>query len=122
MLSTPMTAAEHKWWRKHNRYLNGYAWQRTRKAVIKRDGKRCVDCHKRESRHNPLQADHISYAAYNVSGQTSTPLADLQTRCRRCHEIKTGRKFKDYSNRRVHQLVGWAIILAAILAYAIIRG
>jgi 5-methylcytosine-specific restriction endonuclease McrA len=120
MLSTPMTLDERRWWRKYNRYLNSRDWQRTRKAVLKRDGYKCRDCGKRGSRRNPLQADHQSYDAYNATGHT--PVDDLKTLCKQCHEIKTGRKFRDYSSRRVHQLVGWIVILAAILAYAIIRG
>lgn len=115
-----MTLDERRWWRKYNRYLNSRDWQRTRKATLKRDGYRCQRCGKRGNRRNPLQADHQSYDAYNTTGHT--PIGDLQTLCKRCHEIKTGRKFRDYSNRRVHQLVGWIVILAAILAYAIIRG
>jgi hypothetical protein len=70
-----MTPEEREWWHKYNRYLNRRDWQRTRQAVLKRDGNRCVDCATSGSRNNPLPADHLSYAAYNVTEQT--PLEDL---------------------------------------------
>jgi 5-methylcytosine-specific restriction endonuclease McrA len=86
-----MTPEEDEWWRKYNRYLNRHDWQRTRQAVLKRDGNRCVICGTSGSRNNPLQADHLSYAAYNTTGQTS--LEDLQRLCRNCHQRITGRQF-----------------------------
>jgi 5-methylcytosine-specific restriction endonuclease McrA len=68
---------------------------------------------------NPLQANHLSYAVYNATGRT--PLSDLEILCRRCHEKVTGRRSKK-RNQCTRQLLGWLIILAAILAYAISHG
>jgi 5-methylcytosine-specific restriction enzyme A len=109
--------AERRWWRKYDRYLNNRDWRRTRKAALKRDGYRCQQCGRRGSRRNPLQADHRSYAAYNATGRT--PIEDLKTLCKRCHQRKTGRRFKnDY--RRANGLLGWVIIIAiALLVYAL---
>ncbi len=111
--------AERRWWRKYDRYLNSREWRRTRKAVLKRDRYRCQRCGRKGSRYNPLQANHLSYAVYNATGRT--PIDDLETLCRRCHETYTGRRFK-IRYRRANNLLGWVIIIVALLAYAILHG
>jgi HNH endonuclease len=112
-------SASRRWWKKYNRYLNSRDWQRTRKAALKRDRYRCRRCGTGGSPRNPLQANHLSYDVYNANGRT--PLADLETLCRRCHQKLTGRRFKN-RHQRSQQPLGWIILLAAILAYTIIRG
>ena len=108
-----MTREEREWWRKYNRYLNSYDWQRTRKAALKRDGNRCVDCGTRGSWSNPLQADHLSYAAYNATGHT--PLDDLQTLCRSCHQKVTGREFGERHTLHPGLLISVIILIASLL-------
>jgi 5-methylcytosine-specific restriction endonuclease McrA len=115
-----MIGGDHRWWRQYDRYLNSRDWQRTRKAVLKRDGYRCRRCGTRGSRRNPLQANHLSYAIYNATGRT--PLRDLETLCRRCHQSVTGRRFKNHYRRRTKERWVWLIIIAALLAYALIHG
>jgi 5-methylcytosine-specific restriction endonuclease McrA len=63
----------------------------TREACLKRDGYRCRRCGLEGSVRNPLQADYISYENYNATGRT--PVGDLRTLCRHCHQIITGRTF-----------------------------
>jgi 5-methylcytosine-specific restriction endonuclease McrA len=111
-----MTGSQRRWWRKYNRYLNSRDWQRTRKAALKRDRYRCQKCGTRGDRRNPLQANHLSYKAYNATGRT--PLGDLETLCRRCHQKVTGRRFK--KRRGGNQFLRWVIITAiALLIYAL---
>jgi len=107
--------ADRQWWRKYNRYLDSRDWQRTRKAALKRDRYRCQRCGTRGSRRNPLQANHLSYEIYNATGRT--PLADLETLCKSCHEKVTGRRFKNYGQYGLgDQILGWIIIIAIALA------
>jgi 5-methylcytosine-specific restriction endonuclease McrA len=91
-------SANRRWWKKYNRYLNRRDWQHTRKAALKRDRYRCRRCGTRGNPRNPLQANHLSYAVYNATGHT--PLADLETLCRRCHQKLTGRRFKKTQSTR----------------------
>jgi 5-methylcytosine-specific restriction endonuclease McrA len=96
---------------------------------LRRDGHRCISCGRKGGRGNPLQANHLSYKAYNRTGKT--PLRDLEILCRRCHERATGRRFPDgYRGVRVaakrlvrrRKLLRWVIITAIGLgSYAILR-
>jgi hypothetical protein len=64
---------------------------------------------------NPLHANYKSYQAYNRTGRT--PLDDIITLCRRCHERSHGRKFKwryRYSRKVQRQAVGLVFILGAL--------
>jgi 5-methylcytosine-specific restriction endonuclease McrA len=110
-----MSRSGRSWWRKYNRYLNSRDWQRTRQAALKRDRYRCRKCGTRGNRHNPLQANHLSYHSYNATGRT--PLRDLETLCRRCHQKVTGRWLK---HRPGNQFLRWVIIISiALLVYAL---
>jgi 5-methylcytosine-specific restriction endonuclease McrA len=113
-----MTTDDREWWRNYDRYLKSYDWQRTRKAAIRRDNYRCQECGTRGGRRNPLQADHLSYDAYNETGRT--PVDDLRTLCRSCHETHTGRQFSSNRPTKTDSLLGWIIIIAVL--FAIIRG
>jgi len=84
---------DRSWWRRYEAYLAGAEWQRIRARALRRDGHRCTRCGRKRSWSNPLQANHKSYRAYNATGKT--PLRDLETLCRRCHERATGRRFPD---------------------------
>jgi hypothetical protein len=63
----------------------GYAWEKLRKLVIKRDGHQCQQC-KREGRLTPGQdVDHI----INKASGGDDSLVNLQYLCRACHIAKT---------------------------------
>jgi 5-methylcytosine-specific restriction endonuclease McrA len=104
--------ADRRWWKQYNRYLKSRDWQRTRKAALKRDRYRCQQCGTRGSSRNPLQANHLSYDVYNATGRT--PLDDLETLCRRCHQKVTSHRFKEHGQGI--QILGWIIIIAIALA------
>jgi 5-methylcytosine-specific restriction endonuclease McrA len=90
---------DHQWWRRYNRYLNSQGWQLAREAAFRRDGYRCRRCGTRGGPFNPLQANHLSYSAYNATGRT--PVTDLETVCRGCHQVITGRRFRNYTLSQV---------------------
>jgi 5-methylcytosine-specific restriction endonuclease McrA len=73
-----MTKEQQAWWRRYNRYLASAEWQRIRARAVRRDGHRCTRCRRKGSRGNPLQANHLSYKAYNRIGKT--PRRDLEMR------------------------------------------
>lgn len=63
-----MTDADREWWRRYSRYLNSEGWQLVREAAFRRDGYRCRRCGTGNDQWNPLQANHLSYDAYNATG------------------------------------------------------
>jgi len=63
----------------------------SREAAFRSDGYRCRRCGLTGSPRNPLQADYLTDENYNRTGRT--PVSDLRTLCRHCHEILTARKF-----------------------------
>ncbi|AMO58595.1 HNH endonuclease [Endozoicomonas montiporae] len=76
--------------RQGNRHKRGYgsAWEKLRKQALQRDSYLCQSC-MREGRIEPGNiVDHIINKA---SGGTDE-LSNLQTLCRRCHAVKTGRE------------------------------
>lgn len=100
-----------KYWRWHDSLYPGGStasqeWANLRMMVIRRDGYRCVSCgrtgrfpRRRRAWREPfqpegprigLQVDHIRPLS---RGGTNSP-ANLQTLCKSCHEIKTGRRLK----------------------------
>jgi hypothetical protein len=119
-----MTSADRIWWKRYSRYLNSEGWQLVREAAFRRDGYRYRRCGGGNSPFNPLQANHLSYDAYNATGRT--PVSDLETLCRSCHQTITGRKFQ-----RTFGLWRWwwrltlrqkaVLVLAAWLALVLIR-
>jgi HNH endonuclease len=92
-----MAFADRAWWNRYNRYLRSQGWELTREACFRRDGYQCRHCGLRGSPLNPLQADHLSYDAYNRTGRT--PVDDLQTLCRHCHQAVSRRRFPSRSRR-----------------------
>src|ERR1700761_8045838 len=122
-----MTSADRQWWRRYDRYLNSQGWKLTHEACFRRDGYRCRRCGLAGLPSNPLQADHLTYENYNRFGQT--PVGDLRTLCRHCHEITTGQKFPDRAFS--HWLWQWwwrltlrqkaVLVVVAWLALALIR-
>ena len=104
-----MTHAERRWWNRYDRYLRSEGWQLTREAAFRRDGYRCRRCGFRGSPLNPLQADHLSYTNYNRTGRT--PVDDLQTLCRKCHQVVSGRRFRRLNVRGLTRL---AVLLIGI--------
>jgi 5-methylcytosine-specific restriction endonuclease McrA len=111
-----MARADRQWWNRYNRYLNSQGWQLTREACFKRDGYRCRRCGVRGSPLNPLQADHLTYQNYNATGRT--PIGDLRTLCRLCHQIVSRWRF---TNRRLsmRRLIRFAVTAAAIWLLAL---
>lgn len=63
---------------------NGWAWQRTRRAVLERDGYRCVACGAAGVR---FEVDHIVPLA---NGGTNEPV-NLRTLCISCHRARLKR-------------------------------
>lgn len=62
---------------------NGWTWQRTRGAVLERDGYRCIECGALGVR---FEVDHIVPLA---AGGTNE-LANLRTLCVPCHRTRPG--------------------------------
>jgi hypothetical protein len=108
-----MTADDRAWGNRYDRYLRSEGWQLVREAALRRDGYRCRRCGVRGSPFNPLQAGHLSYAAYNRTGRT--PTGDLQTLCRHCHQIVSRCGFPS----RSRQLGGQSVVRFILVALAI---
>jgi 5-methylcytosine-specific restriction endonuclease McrA len=60
----------------YHAYLRSDAWQRKRKAVLRRAGYRCERC----GADVPLDIHHLTYARFGHEN-----LEDLQALCRMCH-------------------------------------
>ncbi len=71
------------WWRAYNAYLKTPHWQAVRRKVIQRDAFTCQLCFRRIAEAD-AHAHHLSYATYNLIGQ-SLP-AECVALCRSCHE------------------------------------
>ena len=65
-------------------HLNTHRWAAVRRAVLERDGWRCVEC----GRAGRLECDHIS-PLQREPGQDPYDPNGLQSLCRRCHIEKT---------------------------------
>ena len=72
---------------RHHTHLNARRWARVRRAVLKRDGYRCVLC----GRAGRLECDHIT-PLQREPGQNPYDINGLQTLCRACHIAKTARE------------------------------
>src|SRR5690242_9339263 len=100
-----------RWWRRYNRYLNSYSWERTRRGALRRDGYHCRSCGRGKSRYNALQAHHVRYDSYNRSGRTA--VSDVVVLCQRCHERGHKRgKFRIRSR--------WAWLIERVVAFGVI--
>jgi 5-methylcytosine-specific restriction endonuclease McrA len=60
----------------YHAYLSSEAWQRKRKAVLRRAGYRCERCHAAK----PLDIHHLTYARFG-----NEEMDDLRALCRDCH-------------------------------------
>ena len=76
---------------RHHTHLHARRWAAVRRAVLKRDGFRCVEC----GRAGKLEVDHI-VPMQHEPGQDVYDVNGLQTLCRSCHLAKTARE-----NRRL---------------------
>ncbi|MGE3694438.1 MAG: HNH endonuclease [Dehalococcoidia bacterium] len=72
---------------------SGWTWQRTRAAVLKRDGYGCLACGVTGVR---LEVDHIAPLAAGGSNE----LANLRTLCVPCHRKRRSRVRCDRSGGR----------------------
>lgn len=64
---------------------NGWTWQRTRKAVLERDGHRCLACGTTGVR---FEVDHI----VPLAAGGSNALVNLRTLCALCHRLRGARR------------------------------
>jgi HNH endonuclease len=108
-----MSSANRAWWNRYDRYLRSEGWMLTREACLRRDGYRCRRCGLRGSPLNPLQADHLSYASYNRTGRT--PVDDLLTLCRHCHQAVSRRRFPRRSSRVSTRGVARFLLIAVVI-------
>ena len=69
---------------RHHTHLNARRWAAVRRAVLKRDGFRCVEC----GRAGKLEVDHI-VPMQREPGQDVYDPNGLQSVCRVCHIAKT---------------------------------
>ena len=69
---------------RHHTHLNARRWAAVRRAVLKRDGFRCVEC----GRAGKLEVDHI-VPMQREPGQDVYDPNGLQSVCRACHIAKT---------------------------------
>ena len=69
---------------RHHTHLNARRWAAVRRAVLKRDGFRCVEC----GRAGKLEVDHI-VPMQREPGQDPYDPNGLQVLCRACHIEKT---------------------------------
>jgi 5-methylcytosine-specific restriction protein A len=65
----------------------GAEWRSIRKLALHRDRYQCQRCGWTGDQRNPLTVDHV--IAKSRGG--SDDLANMQTLCKRCHGVKTGR-------------------------------
>ena len=63
----------------------GWAWQKLRTTIMKRDGYQCQVC-KRQGRVTP--ADAVDHIVNKMAGGDDSP-ANLQAICNPCHAVKT---------------------------------
>ena len=68
----------------HHSLLNARRWAAVRRAVLERDGYRCVEC----GRAGRLECDHV-VPLQREPGQDVYDPNGLQTLCRACHIEKT---------------------------------
>jgi len=106
-----MTREARRWWKNYRRYLRSQEWRQVSRAARARDKFRCQLCGGRGTRSNPLQADHVSYTAYNLTAKT--PLSDVRTLCRNCHQKVTGRQFPR-SRRPKLKVVAWLVVIGLL--------
>ena len=66
----------------------GWAWQKLRATIMKRDGHQCQEC-KRQGRLTP--ADAVDHIINKMVGGDDSP-ANLQALCNPCHAAKTARE------------------------------
>ncbi|MBI2513480.1 MAG: HNH endonuclease [Opitutae bacterium] len=83
----------HPFWSEHDKLYPGGSssskeWQSIKRQVRTRDGGRCSIC----GSTTLLHVDHIVPLSKGGSNSTS----NLQTLCKRCHEVKTGRPLRDW--------------------------
>ena len=69
---------------RHHTHLNASRWAAVRRAVLERDGYRCVEC----GRAGRLECDHV-VPLQRDPGQDPYDPNSLQTLCRACHIEKT---------------------------------
>ena len=69
---------------RHHNHVNARSWAAVRRAVLKRDGFRCVEC----GRAGKLEVDHI-VPMQREPGQDVYDPNGLQSLCRACHIAKT---------------------------------
>ena len=72
---------------RHHAHLHARCWSIVRRAVLKRDGFRCVEC----GRARKLEVDHI-VPMQREPGQDPYDPNGLQSLCRGCHIEKTRRE------------------------------
>ena len=72
---------------------NGWTWQRTRRAVLERDGHHCLACGATGVR---LEVDHVVPLAAGGSNHHS----NLRTLCIACHRSRTSRQSPRKSRRQ----------------------
>ena len=72
---------------RHHNHLNAHRWAIVRRAVLKRDNYRCVDC----GRAGRLECDHIRPLEREPNQDPYDPNG-LQALCRACHIEKTRRE------------------------------
>lgn len=77
---------------------SGWAWQRTRVAVLEREGYRCVDCGTVQV---SLQVDHI----VPLAAGGSNDLANLRALCRWCH----GRRHESPIQSASRNMTKWCV-------------
>ena len=72
---------------RHHVRLHAARWRAVRRAVLERDGWRCVSC----GRPGQLEVDHIR-PLEKQPGQDPYDVNGLQSLCRNCHIEKTSRE------------------------------
>ena len=77
---------------KHHARLHTKRWQAVRRAVLERDGWRCVMCGKA----GKLECDHIT-PLQSFPGQNPYDPNGLQALCRACHFEKSKRESRKYA-------------------------
>ena len=92
---------------RHHTHLQARRWAAVRRAVLKRDGFRCVEC----GRAGKLEVDHI-VPMQREPGQDPYDPNGLQALCRACHIEKTARE-----NRRplTPAELAWRSLVADLL-------
>lgn len=103
-------------WSKESRHSRGYgnAWEKIRKAVIKRDGGMCQECKRGGRVIAGREVDHIvNKAKAKAMGWTDDQidaLSNLQYLCKPCHLAKTAKdEGRTYVPKVRIGLDGWPV-------------